>query len=265
MYRRSWIGRQPRISFTHDFHELLRGDLAPGTRAVLRYDPLRIVPRDDAYVFGDPAQPITAHVSFRRDGKEAGTVVLSSPAGMLQEPHVDVTGVGSMLREEVELPDDAEELGVWFSYDSPRDGPRVDDDQGRRFRFGFASLQLKIVSADVVSAAGEGAGRFALKVEAGQEVDRVSVRTAIVNHPDVAKSDHDLTAGAHEEDNEKVWELSPIDVPNGAIVRYKLYYWIGGVRYKDDNAGEYYLAPLPPQEHVPAPPQELLEATKRWS
>lgn len=264
MYRRSWIGRQPRISFTHDFHELLRGDLAPGAGAVLRYDPLRIVPRNDGYIFGDPSRPITAHVSFRRGGDEAVKVVLSSPAGMLQEPHVDVTGVGNMLRGEVELPQDAEELGVWFSYDSPSDGPRVDDDQGRRFRFGFASLQLKILSADVASAAGEGTGLFELKVEAGQDVDRVMIRMAIVNHPDVAKSDHDLAAST-DEDNKKVWELSAGELPNGAIVRYKLYYWIGGVRYKDDNAGEYYLAPLPPQEHVPAPPQELLEAAKRWS
>jgi hypothetical protein len=270
MYRRSWIGRPPRISFTHDFHELLRGDLAPGQRVVIRYDPLRIVPSDDGYVFGDPSRPITAHASFRREGVEEATVVLVSPAGMLRDPDVDVTGAGSVLRGELVVPDDAEELGIWFSYDSPRTGGHLDDDSGRRFRFGFASLQLRILSADVATAddsssSDVGKGSFRLKVGSSTDVDRVTVRMALVNHSEIRKSEHDLEARDRDEDGEKVWELSPLEVPGNAIVRYKLYYWIGGVRYKDDNAGEYYLAPQPPPETVAPPPPDLLDAAKRWA
>src|SRR5262249_7150972 len=162
-------------------------------------------------------------------------------------------------------PDDAEELGVWFSYDSPCTGRHIDDDGGRRFRFGFASLQVRILSADVVAAgdpsvAGGGKGRFELEVGVMRDVDRITVRMSLVNSPDVPKSEHDLAATKREEDGWRVWGLSPVEVPGDAIVRYKLYYWIGGVRYKDDNAGEYYLAPLPPPETVPPPPRDLLEA-----
>jgi hypothetical protein len=88
---------------------------------------------------------------------------------------------------------------------------------------------------------------------------------ALVNHSEIRKSEHDLEARDRDEDGEKVWELSPLEVPGNAIVRYKLYYWIGGVRYKDDNAGEYYLAPQPPPETVAPPPPDLLDAAKRWA
>jgi hypothetical protein len=101
MYRRNWIGR-PRITFTRDFRELVRGDLVPGRRVVLRYDPLRIVPPDDGYVFGDPTRPVTAHAGFHRDGREVATVVLASPGGVLRDPDIDVTGAGSMLRGELD-------------------------------------------------------------------------------------------------------------------------------------------------------------------
>ena len=270
MHRRSWIGRPPRITFTHDFHELVRGDLVPGCRVVLRYDPLRIVPPNDGYVFGDSNRPVKAHATFRRDGREAATVVLASPSGVLRNPDIDVTGAGSMLRGELVLPEDAEELGVWFSYDSPRTGCHVDDDGGRRFRFGFASLQLSILSANVVavggpSATGGGKGRFELEVGVMRDTDRVTVRMSLVNHPDVSKSEYDLAATEREEDGWRVWRLSPVEVPGDAIVRYKLYYWISGVRYKDDNAGEYYFAPLPPPETVPPPPRDLLDAAERWA
>jgi len=267
MHRHSWIGRPPRITLTHDFHELVRGDLVPRRRVVLRYDPLRIVPPDDGYVFGDPTRPVTAHVAFRRDGSEAETIILASPAGMLENPDIDVTGAGSMLRGELALPDDAEELGVWFSYDSPHTGRHVDDDFGRRFRFGFISLQLRILSADVAAAsnlATPDGGRFELEVGVRNDVERVMVRMSLVNHPDFPKCECDLAATEREEDGWHVWRLSPVEVPGDAIVRYKLYYWIAGLSYKDDNDGEYYLAPLPPPEMVPPPPRELLEAAKRW-
>ena len=67
MTERTYRPYAPRISFTNDFHELLRGDLAPGSVVTLRYDPLRIVPADDDYVFGDPEE-VTGHITARRLG-----------------------------------------------------------------------------------------------------------------------------------------------------------------------------------------------------
>src|SRR4051812_23844410 len=128
MHYRSWLGRSPRITFTHDFHELVRGDLVPGCRVVLRYDPLRIVPDDDGYVFGDPERPVIAHMAFDHSGYEAVRLVLISPAGVLQHPDIDVTGNGSMLRGEVAVPNNADRLCIWFTYDSRHRGRQFDDD-----------------------------------------------------------------------------------------------------------------------------------------
>ena len=44
MTKRAFEGLPPQITFTSDFHELMRGDLRPGTDMRLRYDPARIVP-----------------------------------------------------------------------------------------------------------------------------------------------------------------------------------------------------------------------------
>jgi hypothetical protein len=275
MHYRSWIGRPPRITFTNDFHELVRGDLVPGRRVVLRYDPLRIVPPDDGYVFGDPNRPVIAHAASRRSGEEDATTVLVSPAGVLEDPDVDETGTGSMLRGELTVPSDAEELSLWFTYESPTAGTCVDNDDGTKFRFGFASVQLEIRSADVMSkAAGQkgkqagaaaATGVFVLEIAARPEVDRLTVRVAFVNHRELGKVDHDLMQDGPEEPGLKIWTLPDVKVPSDAIIRYKLYYWIGGVRYKDDNSGEYYLAPPPPPEKVPPPPSGLAEAAQRWA
>jgi len=274
MQYRSWIGRQPRITFTHDFHELLRGDLVPGCRVVLRYDPLRIVLPDDGYIFGDPARPVTAHVAFHRGEREDASIVLASPAGMLRHPDIDVTGSGSVLRGEIDVPSDAEELCVWFTYNSPRTGLHLDDDGGRKFRFRFASVDLMILSAAVVpssalserdNAARPSGNWFALEVSTRPEIDRIGARLSLVNHPEFAKTELDLAAAGRGEEGWLLWTLRPVEVPEDAIVRYKLYYWIDGTRYKDDNSGDYYLAPLPPPEKVPPPPRELFEAAKRWA
>jgi hypothetical protein len=55
-----------------------------------------------------------------------------------------------------------------------------------------------------------------------------------------------------------------VEVPQGAIVRFKLCYWIGGRRLTDDNAGACYLAPEPEPERVPSPPLALLAAAAAW-
>jgi hypothetical protein len=47
-------------------------------------------------------------------------------------------------------------------------------------------------------------------------------------------------------------------------VQFKLYYWIGEVRYKDDDSGLYYLAHQGEPERVPPPPAALAQAVKAW-
>lgn len=263
MLKRSFLGRPPRITFTHDFHELVRGDLVPGSTVVLRYDPLRIVPRDDGYVFGDPNRPIVAHAMFH-PGEPPVSRTLHSPAGMLTHPDIDVTGDGNVLQGELAVPADAQEVVLWFTYASPLAGLQHDSDGGRNFHFGFASRQIAPLSADIDVDPQRQASAFSLRVAAVGEVDRVAVRVRAVNRADFVKADIDLHKTAQAENGWPVWDLAGVPVPDKTILQFKLYYWIGELRYKDDNDGLYYLAPQPAPERVPPPPAELARAAKAW-
>ncbi len=95
MIERTAARRPARMSFTADFHELVRGDLARSSSVLLRYDPLRIVPPGDAYVFGDPNRPVMVHARF--GGAATVTLPLASRVGILPERPNDKTGNGNML------------------------------------------------------------------------------------------------------------------------------------------------------------------------
>lgn len=251
----------PRITFTQDFHELVRGDLRPGAVLTLRYDPLRIVRPEDDYVFGDPGRPVVAHLEFR-----SGTPPLERPLqsrlGMLKTPDIDVTGNGSMLGVQVTIPDDAERLVVWFTYASRR-GLEYDNDGGRNFWFGFTETEFRLLGTDV--AARDGGAEFWVRVAAAPGVERVTARLRPVNEADFDKTELDLARTDEVDGGWPVWSLAGVPLPAGSRVLLKLYYWRGGVRYKDDNEGRYYPAPPPPVEVVPPPPPELAAAAKAWS
>jgi hypothetical protein len=251
----------PRITFTHDHHELVRGDLLPGTRVRLRYDPLRIVPADEGYIFGDPDRPVMVHAVFR-PGNPPVNRTLHSPAGMLTHPDIDATGNGSMLDDDLDIPADATQLELWFTF-AGRGGLCVDADGGRNFRFGFTGLEFAVLDTNVKPAPGGAA--FSARVRAAPEVDRVTVRMRAVNRDDVEKRDLDLQKTGAVESGWPVWSVSGIGLPAGTILRVKFHYWIAGIRYKDDNHGLYYSAPPPPSEHVPPPPAELAAAAKEWT
>jgi hypothetical protein len=265
MIERSFAGKPPRITFTLDFHELVRGDLAPGRTVVLRYDPKRIVPSSEPYLFGDPDRPIIAHVQFRPDQPPLDRTLLYS-CGSLKNPDVDVTGGGDMLTAEFAIPPDAQNLTAWFSYISPVSGVHYDSDDGRNFHFGFPSCQIKVLSATVATDPATSDSRFALRVAAIKEVYRVLVRLRLIKHPDFGKAELDLSKTSDSTDEGwPIWELTGVNVRHGAVVQFKLYYWIGDISYKDDNSGLYYMAPQPEPEHVPAPPPALAQAAETWA
>jgi hypothetical protein len=251
----------PRITFTHDFHELVRGDLRPGAVLTLRYDPLRIVRPEDDYVFGDPGRPVVAHLLFR-SGEPPLDRTLQSRLGMLSTPDIDRTGNGSMLTAQVPIPDDADRLEIWFTYASRR-GLEYDNDQGRNFWFGFTEAEFRLIDTDVV--ARDGGAEFRVRVAAAKDVDKVTVRLRPVTAAAFEKIELDLARTDEVDGDWPVWSLAGVQLPAGAHVLFKLYYWRAGVRYKDDNEGRYFPSPPPPVEIVPPPPPELAEAAKAWS
>lgn len=255
MIERIFAGRPPIITFTHDFHELLNGDLRPGTQLKIRYDPLRIVPKGEPYLFGDPNKPIIAHAAFRKEQAPVSKPLISE-AGVLEHPVIDVTGGGSMLSTTFDVPEDAEAVILWFTYASPESAPHFDTDEGQNFWFPFVAEHIKVVSGDVVS------GEFILTVAAVAEVEGVAVRVQPVGG-EALESDPELEKTGEIDGAWPVWTVR-VPVPLNAIIRYKVFYWLKGIKYKDDNSGRYYLAPEPPAERVLELPKELVEAAQKW-
>jgi hypothetical protein len=248
----------PRITFTADFHELVRGNLKPEQTVTLRYDPRRIVPADEHYIFGDPAHRITAHMRFPPTDVVTATP-LSSPSGMLASPDYDETGDGSVLVGHTAIPAGAREMAVWFEYESPHGPKRYDSDFGHNFHFGFPSLQVELLQTDVRD------GVFTAQVAASPEVDRLVLHWRIVGQETAGPKEIDL--GRTDRRNAvgwPIWETEPIKVPRDVVVRLKLYYWTEGERYKDDNDGLYY-STARTEESVPPPPPELERAVRVWT
>jgi hypothetical protein len=262
MIRRAFSGLPPRITFTRDYHELVRGDLRPGTKMRLRYDPARIVPGGESYVFGDPAHRIEAHMMFPPN-QDVVTLPLHSRTGMMTDPTADVTGAGNMLTATAHVPEHAAAIVMWFTHNGLYGPTHYDSDDGRNLHFGFNSQQIRPMAA-TVGPGPSAADLFTVKVAVVPAVLRVVVHMRIVE--ETKSTDHELKAtGEHENDGWPVWALEPVPIPKGAVVRFKLYYWLGTVRYKDDNDGLYYLIFQSEPEKVPTPPPALAEAAKAWA
>jgi Family of unknown function (DUF6209) len=264
MVAKAYVGTSAQITFTSDFHELLEGDLLPGESVTLRYDPRRIVPPEDPFVFGSPRSPVNAFVQFREDGP-VSREILASPAGIVAQPTFDISGQGSMLVATVDVPGDADQVAIWFSFLAASGEMHFDNDGGKNYCFRFPSADAHVVEATVVSDAAKRTGEFALSVAVIDAVEAVSVRFRIAGnaefgHPEVSLS---KTTGKDKQ-KRTIWSASGISVPFQSSVQFKIFYWLRGTRYKDDNGSRYYLAPEPPAEKVPPPPKELAAAARAW-
>jgi Family of unknown function (DUF6209) len=264
MRRRLHAGKPAEITFTCDFHELVGGDLRPGGPLLLRYDPIRIVPAAEPYRFGDPERPVLAHIRFR-EGEPPIDVPLSSPGGIVSCPAVELTGQGSMLSAQVMLPEDAEGLTVWFSYTTASGMVCYDSDYGANYGFGFPCREIAVVGATVTRQPDEPGDRFDLTVSATPAVEGATVQFAVIGDAACIKHEAPLQRVGEVAAQERgiLWAAA-IDLPHGAITRFKVCYWIRGRRLVDDNTGAFYLAPEPEPHSIPPPPSALLEAAAAW-
>ncbi len=264
MSERVHAGKPAQITFTRDFHELVSGDLRPGAGVDIRYDPKRIVPDGEPYLFGDPGRPIVAHARFR-DGDQPIARPLESQAGIVVHPDIDVTGQGSMLSTSFSVPENAERVTLWFSYPSAAGDTRYDSDYGANYCFGFPCRQIAVLGATVTGDPQASSGDFALSVAADAAVEEVAVRFYIVADPACAKN-HATLRRSQESDplGRAVWSVN-VPVPRQAVVHFKLFYRVGLHQFEDDNGGHYYLAPQPEPDRPPPPPAELARAALAWT
>lgn len=264
MIERVHAGKPAQITFTNDFHELVTGDLRPGAAVDVRYDPQRIVPADEPYLFGDPSRPIVAHARFR-DGDQPTERPLESKTGIVVHPDVDVTGQGSMLSTSFAVPENAERVTLWFSYPGAAGDTSYDSDYGANYCFGFPCRQIVVLAATVTDDPRASSADFALSVAADPAVEEVAVRYYVVADPACTKNYATLRR-TEESDPEgrAVWSVS-VPVPRQAVVRFGLFYRIGPHRFEDDDGGHYYLAPQPEPERPPPPSPELAKAAQAWT
>jgi hypothetical protein len=233
-------GKPPHIVFTYDFHQLVYGELLADRDCTLSYDPLRIVPADDSYQFGDPSRPIIAHVQCQPH-QSVHDIVLQSRTGKLQDIDIDYTGQGSMLHGQFHIPAHCAEVVAWFSYQDRTGRTQWDSAHGANYRFRFVSEDLKLMDCEIDS--GDAVDQLQMQLAAAPEIERVSVRYRIVNDLTQPTQEYlvDL-APTNQRDSEggRLWSLA-IALPCGAVVAYDILYFVGGCRFKDDNSGRYFV------------------------
>jgi hypothetical protein len=234
------------LVFTRDFHELLRGRLDRGTSCTISYDPARIVPPDEAYNFGDPNRPIVAHVQFA----EPATVLdlpLESWVGIHTYTPPALMGEGPMLKGVFDVPANAEQVIIWFTFLASDGRTCFDSKHGRNYTFRFLHEDFKLLDAEVSGSGGDLLHRFVLRVEADEEIEQIVVRYRVTNAPgadverpvDLARTDQPAADGC------AVWEADGVLVPANAVVAFDVRYLIAGHWTTSDNQGNYYLATHP--------------------
>lgn len=242
--RRFGSEKSAQITFTLDFHELITGNLVSNTDCLISYDPTRLIPANSGYVHGDPAQPVTLNYQFSSNDP-VNSQVLVSRVGLLASPVLEATGLGSMLEGEIAIPADAQELIIWFSYVDSNGVTHYDSDLGKNFRFRFASQDIQLLQAVVTSDPQTPYSGFGVEVAAIPAITGVTVRFSAINVPDFPKTELPLSNTGKNPDGKIIWSIFGVAVPYRANIRFKLYYVVNGIPYKDDNAGSYFMAPIP--------------------
>jgi len=239
MLKRRGKGQQPQITFTSDFHELVRGDLLAGP-CVVRYDPLRIVPREELASLPATQRPITAHVRMHPGGELWEGAMRFRPASRLIVDE-DPTGQGTMLEIEFPLREGRDEIECWFSYSDASGKSLWDSASGRNYWERFPAHDLNLRSAEIISQNNQPLDRFKLEIESVPQVESMTVRwrytTAISND----RQSRPLTSAMDGE--KKLWTL-PVESANVASdtpLAFDLVYMVGDRKTTDDNQGTWYI------------------------
>ncbi len=232
-------GYRPQITFTSDFHELVQGDLVPGP-CVLRYDPLRLIELGDA---ANESHHIRAYVRFHPSGSE-WQGVMELPAGLPLADLADITGEGIMLTSTFTIPEDCDELEVWFSCTHEDGHTHWDSDFGKNhwLRFGLADISIDSAKVKTTKKKTAVTDAFELSLTTTPKIDSVDIRWRMTNHPGSPRVITPLqatTKGGH-----KQWATPKggLPVAKDAVIAYDIVYHVEGRKHTDDNQGRWYIA-----------------------
>lgn len=235
MLERTHAGAPALLTFTKDYREFLRGDLVPGGSVEVYFDAERL-PRviDTAGAF------IDCHVAYW-SGKPPTVYRLESHGGALQHKPGISPGGGSMVGARIEIPENAQQLELWFTAIVDHKQVAYDSDFGKNFAFPFVQRDVRVLDADVRS------GRLSVSLETASGVSEPVLDYRITNKQPIAPKPTrvSLNPAGKAVDGWEKWVTPDVPVPEGAVVSFSITYRRGRREYFDDNHHAGYLAPRP--------------------
>ncbi len=235
MLERTHAGVPALLTFTKDYREFLRGDLVPGGSVEIYFDAERL-----PQVIDQPEAFIDCHVAFW-NGKPPTAYRLESYGGLLQHKAGNEPGGGSMLSGRIDIPQNAQQLELWFTATIGNSQLAYDSDMGKNFSFPFVQQDVRVLDADVRS------GRFSVSLETARGVSDPFLDYRVTNKQPIAPKPTrvGLSPAGKAADGWDKWVTPEVRVPDGAVVSFSLTYRRGTHEYFDDNHHAGYLAPRP--------------------
>ncbi|HET9255292.1 MAG TPA: DUF6209 family protein [Pseudonocardiaceae bacterium] len=229
------------LLFTRDFHELRRGRLERGGDCTLLYDPARIVPDGETYLFGDPARPIVAHLRFTDDGPVLDRR-LESRVGLLDYVPTTFKADGPMLTTTFPIPENAKWIMSWFTYQSATGEILYDSAYGQNHVLRFFD-EVRLLNTGITVQPGAPTAIFTCRAETAAEVERMIVRYHITNQTELTEIERAMQpAGTATPVDRRDWELTAEPVPIGGVLAFDFVYYIDGERHTENNQGQYFIA-----------------------
>ncbi|MEA2462951.1 MAG: hypothetical protein QOJ98_698 [Acidobacteriota bacterium] len=259
MFRRTFEGNAPYLTFTRDWQQIQFGNFVPGRTVSINYDAGRL-PEERSYYNGDPTWNITAFYQFSAGGPVRGNQ-LETPTGQVVARIADDPAEATFMTTSIDIPEDAQELIMWFMNTGQSGRQFWDSDYGANYIFRFTSLDIQGESATVVSDPQTPYGGFQVSMTALPEVENVVVNFNVINNPpdNPFAGNVPLLAGALE-NGRRSWAVAGVAVPRGANIRFNFTYTVGGRTFTDDNDGAGFYAPKPLPTHDPRKYAEAVRA-----
>ncbi len=227
------------LIFTKNFHQQVRGKLQPGSKCIITYDPLRLIPLTTNYLHGDSAFPITAHVKFD-SAEEPLDLLLYSEIGITNAPVIREDGLGSMLTATFTIPEDSKEFTVWFSLRDPAGALKYDSNYGQNFHYRFPREDIKVLKASITSDPKQPQAELEFQLQADAQINSVSIHFRQTNKQKITGTiDLNLEKAAKM----NLWTSGIVKVPFGAVIAYEIAYHAGGKEFKLNNNGDYFIMP----------------------
>ncbi len=250
MFRRTFEGNAPHITFTADWRETPFGDLVPGRTVQIQYDANRL-PEERSSYNGSPTWSITAYYQFAANGP-VQSKQLEMPAGEPPRRFAADSAEASFMTTAIDVPEGASELIMWF-LNTGRSGMQYwDSAYGANYVFRFTSLDIQGEEASVSSDPATPYSGFNVSMTALPEVANPSVTFTVANAPPDQPFEGNVPLTAGDVVNaRRAWSVSGVAVPYQARVRFSFRYTVNGRTFIDDNDGTGFWAPKPLPTHDP--------------